>query len=161
MAEAKQNKIQQIDGTSVQVYNEQSCLLVEKRMRRKYQKAIDDVQEQIDKFYKNYADKNGVSMEAARQLVPAKTSEDVRQLAKEYSDLLNSEKIASGTQQRLNEIANKLRLTRLDMLKTNCELQMARLAVDTIKEKEYLSDIVYKDAYGHTMFNLQKLLGFV
>lgn len=41
------------NGLAIQVYNEQSCLLMEKRMRTAYQSAIDELQKELDDFYEN------------------------------------------------------------------------------------------------------------
>ena len=53
------------NGLAIQVYNEQSCLLMEKRMRTAYQSAIDELQKELDDFYEKYATNNKIDFQVA------------------------------------------------------------------------------------------------
>lgn len=148
-----------INGVAVQVYNEQSCLLMEQRMRKAYQAAITDIQKKLDDFYEKYAKDNKISLQEAKLKLNAKDTQSVQNIAEEYRKLLNRKRIGRGTQQKLKEIVSKAKATRYDELLVNCVEQLAKVGVEANDEMDDTASLMYKDAFGHTMFNTQKTLG--
>lgn len=148
-----------INGVAVQVYNEQSCLLMEQRMRKAYQAAITDIQKKLDDFYEKYAKDNKISLQEAKLKLNAKDTQNVQNIAEEYRKLLNRKRIGRGTQQKLKEIVSKAKATRYDELLVNCVEQLAKVGIEANDEMDDTASLMYKDAFGHTMFNTQKTLG--
>ena len=147
------------NGLAIQVYNEQSCLLMEKRMRIAYQSAIDELQKELDDFYEKYATNNKIDLQVAKQKLSLSDSENVKDLAEQYKQLLSKKNIGVRTQKKLDEIAAKTKVSRLEQLLVNCTKQAAEVGMKAKDEMIDVGSLMYKDGFGHTMFNIQKTVG--
>ena len=147
------------NGLAIQVYNEQSCLLMEKRMRAAYQSAIDELQKELDDFYEKYATNNKIDLQVAKQKLSLSDSENVKDLAEQYKQLLSKKNIGVRTQKKLDEIAAKTKVSRLEQLLVNCTKQAAEVGMKAKDEMIDVGSLMYKDGFGHTMFNIQKTVG--
>lgn len=147
------------NGLAIQVYNEQSCLLMEKRMRTAYQSAIDELQKELDDFYEKYATDNKIDLQVAKQKLSLSDSENVKDLAEQYKQLLSKKNIGVRTQKKLDEIAAKTKVSRLEQLLVNCTKQAAEVGMKAKDEMIDVGSLMYKDGFGHTMFNIQKTVG--
>ena len=147
------------NGLAIQVYNEQSCLLMEKRMRTAYQSAIDELQKELDDFYEKYATDNKIDLQVAKQKLSLSDSENVKDLAEQYKQLLSKKNIGVRTQKKLDEIAAKTKVSRLEQLLVNCTKQAAEVGMKAKDEMIDVGSLIYKDGFGHTMFNIQKTVG--
>lgn len=147
------------NGLAIQVYNEQSCLLMEKRMRTAYQSAIDELQKELDDFYEKYATNNKIDLQVAKQKLSLSDSENVKDLAEQYKKLLSKKNIGIRTQKKLDEIAAKTKVSRLEQLLVNCTKQAAEVGMKAKDEMIDVGSLMYKDGFGHTMFNIQKTVG--
>lgn len=147
------------NGLAIQVYNEQSCLLMEKRMRIAYQSAIDELQKELDDFYEKYATDNKIDLQVAKQKLSLSDSESVKDLAEQYKQLLSKKNIGVRTQKKLDEIAAKTKVSRLEQLLVNCTKQAAEVGMKAKDEMIDVGSLMYKDGFGHTMFNIQKTVG--
>ena len=147
------------NGLAIQVYNEQSCLLMEKRMRTAYQSAIDELQKELDDFYEKYATNNKIDLQVAKQKLSLSDSENVKDLAEQYKQLLSKKNIGVRTQKKLDEIAAKTKVSRLEQLLVNCTKQAAEVGMKAKDEMIDVGSLMYKDGFGHTMFNIQKTVG--
>lgn len=147
------------NGLAIQVYNEQSCLLMEKRMRTAYQSAIDELQKELDDFYEKYATNNKIDLQVAKQKLSLSDSENVKDLAEQYKKLLSKKNIGVRTQKKLDEIAAKTKVSRLEQLLVNCTKQAAEVGIKVKDEMVDVGSLMYKDGFGHTMFNIQKTVG--
>lgn len=147
------------NGLAIQVYNEQSCLLMEKRMRTAYQSAIDELQKELDDFYEKYATNNKIDLQVAKQKLSLSDSENVKDLAEQYKQLLSKKNIGARTQKKLDEIAAKTKVSRLEQLLVNCTKQAAEVGMKAKDEMIDVGSLMYKDGFGHTMFNIQKTVG--
>lgn len=147
------------NGLAIQVYNEQSCLLMEKRMRTAYQSAIDELQKELDNFYEKYATNNKIDLQVAKQKLSLSDSENVKDLAEQYKQLLSKKNIGVRTQKKLDEIAAKTKVSRLEQLLVNCTKQAAEVGMKAKDEMIDVGSLMYKDGFGHTMFNIQKTVG--
>lgn len=147
------------NGLAIQVYNEQSCLLMEKRMRTAYQSAIDELQKELDDFYEKYATNNKIDLQVAKQKLSLSDSENVKDLAEQYKQLLSKKNIGVRTQKKLDEIAAKTKVNRLEQLLVNCTKQAAEVGMKAKDEMIDVGSLMYKDGFGHTMFNIQKTVG--
>lgn len=147
------------NGLAIQVYNEQSCLLMEKRMRTAYQSAIDELQKELDDFYEKYATNNKIDLQVAKQKLSLSDSENVKDLAEQYKQLLSKKNIGVRTQKKLDEIAAKTKVSRLEQLLVNCTKQAAEVGIKAKDEMIDVGSLMYKDGFGHTMFNIQKTVG--
>ena len=147
------------NGLAIQVYNEQSCLLMEKRMRTAYQSAIDELQKKLDDFYEKYATDNKIDLQVAKQKLSLSDSENVKDLAEQYKQLLSKKNIGVRTQKKLDEIAAKTKVSRLEQLLVNCTKQAAEVGMKAKDEMIDVGSLMYKDGFGHTMFNIQKTVG--
>ena len=147
------------NGLAIQVYNEQSCMLMEKRMRTAYQSAIDELQKELDDFYEKYATNNKIDLQVAKQKLSLSDSENVKDLAEQYKQLLSKKNIGVRTQKKLDEIAAKTKVSRLEQLLVNCTKQAAEVGMKAKDEMIDVGSLMYKDGFGHTMFNIQKTVG--
>lgn len=147
------------NGLAIQVYNEQSCLLMEKRMRTAYQSAIDKLQKELDDFYEKFTTNNKIDLQVAKQKLSLSDSENVKDLAEQYKQLLSKKNIGVRTQKKLDEIAAKTKVSRLEQLLVNCTKQAAEVGMKAKDEMIDVGSLMYKDGFGHTMFNIQKTIG--
>lgn len=147
------------NGLAIQVYNEQSCLLMEKRMRTAYQSAIDKLQKELDDFYEKFTTNNKIDLQVAKQKLSLSDSENVKDLAEQYKQLLSKKNIGVRTQKKLDEIVAKTKVSRLEQLLVNCTKQAAEVGMKAKDEMIDVGSLMYKDGFGHTMFNIQKTVG--
>ena len=96
-------------------------------LRKLYKRAIDDITEDIEAFYGRYAKETGMTMEEAKKTIK---SEDIRRYeakAKRYVKERNFSPQANAEMRKYNVT---MRMSRLELLKIDLELELAALASD-------------------------------
>lgn len=143
-------------------YHKDSDKVVAK-INKAYDKALEDINEDIDHIFNTYVSKHDLIPEKARELLnEAADPEIVIERYKEILSKVQDDTIKKRILARLNKEAYKARITRLEALKESIRDNMYKVA-DTelaVSTKGYLDTI--DSAYYHNMYDLQKglSLGF-
>lgn len=133
------------------------------KINKAYDKALEDINEDIDHIFNTYVSKHNLTPEEARELLnEAADPEIVIEKYKETLSKVQDDTIKNRILARLNKEAYKARITRLEALKESIRANMYKVADTelTASTKGYLDTI--DSAYYHNMYDLQKglSLGF-
>lgn len=110
------------------------------RLEKLYQRAMDEIQEQINAFYGRYATSEGISMNEARKRVTQLDIEAYERKAERYVKERNFSRIANE-EMRLYNVTMKI--NRLQLLKLNIRLELLAL---TSEEERILYEAMSKSA---------------
>src|SRR5690625_100922 len=104
-----------------------------KRLMKKHDEAIEEIEEQIEAFYGRYASKEGITVEEARKRVAKADIKKYRRKAKKYVKEKDFSKRANE-EMRLYNVT--MRINRLQLLKANINLELVALTNEEAKDLE-------------------------
>ena len=113
---------------------------IARRIRRNQQRAMNDIETQIEAFYGRYADVEGISMSEARKRVSKLDVKKYGDKAKRYVKERNFSKIANEQMRIYNVTMN---INRLELLKANIHLELLAM---TSEEQRVLFEEMTKSA---------------
>lgn len=113
---------------------------IARRIRRNQQRAMNDIETQIEAFYGRYADVEGISMSEARKRVSKLDVEKYSDKAKQYVKERNFSKMANEQMRIYNVTMN---INRLELLKANIHLELLAM---TSEEQRVLFEEMTKSA---------------
>lgn len=143
-----------------------------------YEKASKEITEEIEKFYKKYADDNKISLSEARKKISAADFKNIdwdsycqysMDLSKELLDkkdtlpesiIADMEKEYKEHEKKIKTLAAKGNVTRLEILQADIENTILKTYdANQISIYDYLSK-EYEDGYYKGIFNIQKAIGY-
>jgi len=114
-----------------------------KRLMKKHDEAIEEIEEQIAAFYGRYASKEGITVEEARKRVAKADIKKYRRKAKKYVKEKDFSKRANE-EMRLYNVT--MRINRLQLLKANINLELVALTNEEAKDlEEALTELARKE----------------
>lgn len=114
-----------------------------KRLKKKHDEAIEEIEEQIAAFYGRYASKEGITVEEARKRVAKADIKKYRRKAKKYVKEKDFSKRANE-EMRLYNVT--MRINRLQLLKANINLELVALTNEEAKDlEEALTELARKE----------------
>lgn len=121
-----------------------------------YDKALKDVQEDINKIFQTYANNHNLTAIEAKKLLNSKISvKEIEHLREEITQISNVE-LKKHLLSQINANAYKARITRLEALKQSMQVHYGKLAdKETQISKLSYTDTI-NDAYYKNIFNIQK-----
>ena len=131
------------------------------KINKAYDKAIEDINEDINKIFYKFASDGGLSEAEARALlnskIPAKELDSIRSRINNIQD----KDLKKYLMAQLNSEAYKARMTRLEALKGSISINTKTIAgVELIEsERGYIDNI--KEAYHRNIFEIQKATGVI
>lgn len=130
-----------------------------KRINKAYDKAIKDINKDIDRVFYNYKTKSNLSGPEAKELLNSKVTKKELDNIREGINSIQDKEIKRHMSAQLNANAYKARITRLEALKESININIKKVAdVEVIEStKLYINNI--KKAYYNNMFDIQKGLG--
>ncbi|MFX3631862.1 MAG: minor capsid protein [Candidatus Pristimantibacillus sp.] len=130
----------------------------ERELKREYEKAMRNLQQQIENFYFKYAINDEVSFQEARKQLSPSELKGFKMTLEEFTEKAMNNADGRWTQQ-LNSIYYRTRVTRYEALLTQIQQQVELLTgMRQTDMRELLGDI-YEDTYLQTLFEVQKGTG--
>lgn len=127
------------------------------RLKSKQLEAMEGIQDQIDAFYGRYADKEGLSMDEARQRVVKTDVTKLQNKAKKYVKEKNFTKKANEEMRRFNA---KMKISRLELLKERIRLELIASGSDQEKAMSDAMSDSAKAEYKRQAGILEKSLNY-
>lgn len=124
-----------------------------------YDKAIKDINEDINNIFYNFIKSNELSDKEARKLLNSKIPNPIIKLMKKISSYIKNDDIKKILLSRVNAKAYKARITRLEALKESIYINTKLIADIEINESTKLYTNNIKKAYYTNIFDIQKGLG--
>lgn len=112
----------------------------DKALEKLYQESYNRIQDKIDKFYLNYADKNGLTLAQAK----AKASEfDVQKYNQFAKRAVKSKDFSQSTNKTLKLYNLKMKVSRLELLQSELAIELQNLGVkqDELLNKARLDEL--------------------
>ena len=133
------NKSKLIKGSEAHlVYNEQTADAYLKSLQKTYKLAKKNIQKELNSFYQEYAEAEGISLYMAKKQLTASEKNDLKDLQKLYEESIGKDpnKFSEEINKKLKKYAKSANVTRLDKLKAYCEAKLkdAQLKVDQIAQ---------------------------
>ena len=126
-----------------------------------YDKAIRDINADINTIFKNYMKSSGIPMEKAKSLLNSKINSGVIfNIYKRILQKVKNKKIRQWLLNRLNAKAYSARITRLEALKESIYVNCKAIADVEIDESTKLYTKHINTAYFKNIFDTQKQIGF-
>ncbi len=124
-----------------------------------YQKAINETEKEISKWYTRYANAEGISYQEAQKQLNANELKEFKMSVEEYIEKGKTLGVSQKWAKELERASTKVHISRLEMLK----LQMQQQAEIVTSQKstgihELIKDI-YSDSFYKTAYELQKGVG--
>ena len=132
------------------------------KINKAYDKAIKDINEDINNIFRNYQINTGLSSSECRKILNSKISDKELASIKERIRYIKDDDIKKQLYAELNSKAYKARITRLEALKDSINVNTKRVADTELKATTKLYTNNIQDAYYRTLFDIQKgvKLGF-
>lgn len=132
------------------------------KINKAYDKAIKDINEDINNIFRNYQINTGLSSSECRKILNSKISDKELASIKERIRYIKDDDIKKQLYAELNSKAYKARITRLEALKDSINVNTKRVADTELQTTTKLYTNNIQDAYYRTLFDIQKgvKLGF-
>lgn len=130
-----------------------------RQLEKKYQAAAQELDKQINAWYRRLADNNGVSMTEARKLLTNSELKEFKWTVEEYVKYGQQNAIDQSWMKELENASAKFHINRLEALKLEARQQVEQLFAGG-QESMYdtLAD-VYKDTFYRSCYEIQKGVG--
>ncbi len=124
-----------------------------------YQKAINETEKEISKWYTRYANAEGISYQEAQKQLNANELKEFKMSVEEYIEKGKTLGVSQKWAKELERASTKVHISRLEMLK----LQMQQRAeIVTAQKSTGIKDLmkdIYSDSFYKTAYELQKGVG--
>lgn len=132
------------------------------KINKAYDKAIKDINDDINNIFRNYQINTGLSSSECRKILNSKISDKELASIKERIRYIKDDDIKKQLYAELNSKAYKARITRLEALKDSINVNTKRVADTELQATTKLYTNNIQDAYYRTLFDIQKgvKLGF-
>ena len=125
---------------------------------RAYEKAIEDIEEEIRKIYDKFKFDTGLSDAEIRELLNSRVNKKELDKLREKLSTIEDPDIRKQALAKLNAPAYRARITRLEALKLNIYVEVKKLADIELKHSKSLYIDTIKRAYYQHIFDIQKVL---
>ncbi len=135
------------------------------KMQEQYETAKENIQKEIDKFYKDFAINNQVEIAEAKRILNNNELKEFKTTLRQYKKMIEND-VEGKLKQKILNISVKQRITRLQSLQAKIDIILSQLQNNTDIEInntffEALENTYYKNLYGiekneniHTDFTL-------
>lgn len=124
-----------------------------------YEKATNNIDKEIETIFKNYSKNNVLDKKVLKQLLNKKETDTHYKNLLKVINTIEDEDIKKKLLKKYNAPAYSYRISRLQALQNNIDIEMKKLAdlEQTITEARYVKTI--DEAYNHTIFDIQQGTG--
>lgn len=159
MGKSKNTKYWEDRMVNIFLDGERNILDVSKDLKTEYNKALKEIENQINIFYGKYQSVSGLDSMIVKKQLSKEELKSFHNTLDEIIDYAKNHKMDKDYRTRMKLLNMKTRVSRLEELKTNIEFKVRKLG---IAEKEQLTNAmkdVYTDTYYNTIFETQKYVG--
>ncbi len=138
---------------------EKDILTVSKDLKLQYNKALKEIENQINIFYGKYQSVSGLDSTTIKKQLSKEELKSFHNTLDEIIDYAKNHKMDKDYTTKMKLLNMKTRISRLEELKTNIEFEVQKLG---IVEKEKLAKVMestYTNSYYNTIFETQKYIG--
>lgn len=142
------------EGRALLIENEnfRNTLYHAEKMKEQYEIANDNIQKEIDKFYKDFAINNQITLAEAKRILNNSELKEFKTTLKQYQKLVEND-IEGKLKQKIINISIKQRITRLQALQYKVDIILSQLENNAGVEInnnffETLENTYYKNLYG-------------
>lgn len=156
------NKSKLIKGSEAHlVYNEQTADAYLKSLQKTYKLAKKNIQKELNSFYQEYAEAEGISLYMAKKQLTASEKNDLKDLQKLYEESIGKDpnKFSEEINKKLKKYAKSANVTRLDKLKAYCEAEIGKISNNASKGYQATGNLMYVDTMGHVGYDVGKEIG--
>ena len=129
-----------------------------KRLIRKYDKRMTEIEKEIQYQVSRMADENGVSNQKAHDMLKGKELEEFRWSVDDYIRYAEQNGGSREWERQLQNASRKAKISRLEASKVHINAEIEKLYADVGKTHRTLSEDVYTDAYLRTAYTEQSEL---
>lgn len=159
MGKNKNTKYWEDRMVNIFLEGERDILDVSKDLKTEYNKALKEIESQINIFYGKYQSVSGLDSMTVKKQLSKEELKSFHNTLDEIIDYAKNHKMDKDYRTRMKLLNMKTRVSRLEELKTNIEFEVRKLG---ISEKEQLTNAmkdIYTDTYYNTIFETQKYVG--
>lgn len=133
-------------------------------MRKVYDRAMSDLEKEIQAFYGRYATENGLTMQEVHKRLDPKQLKSAREEIKKYYEFADPKQmnpqIAKAYRDKLRFLSARAYMSRLEEIKMRLENIMVRLAAK--EEEDYTQKLgkIYSESHSQTSYTIDKTFGF-
>ncbi len=129
-------------------------------IHKAYDAAVKELNRDIDRMFFRFAGRNGLTPEEAKRLLQERLSQKDMAAIRKRIAWIEDEEIKKQLLAKLDATIYRARITRLEALKEDIYIQMARMADVELKRSTARYFDIIQEEYLHNVFDCQKYLGF-
>lgn len=145
--------------TALELAQEQKGLAYYHNLSQQYEKAVMQIQKDIDYWYSRFAKNEGISLVEAKQLLTTRELKEFRMTVEEYIEKGKTLNHSDQWTRALERASTKFHISRLEALQLQMEQQVETLMGSEVDAIDNLLRHIYTDGYYHTAFEIQKGIG--
>lgn len=139
--------------------NEQSALEYQQQLKQIYQRAIKNIETEMEAFFQKYAKRNRITYVEARQLLTIKSTKKFKEQQLNYLAEVKRLGMDKKYEQYLKQLSAKTYITKLDEILANIRYQIETLYYEYEIGTEQLLTNCYENSYYGTTFSIYQNLG--
>lgn len=124
-----------------------------------YQRAINETEKEISKWYTRYASAEGISYQEAQKQLNANELKEFRMSVEEYIEKGKTLGVSQKWAKELERASTKAHISRLEALKLQMQQQAEIVTAQKSTEIKDLMKDIYSDSFYKTAFEVQKGIG--
>lgn len=133
-------------------------------MRRVYNRAMSDIDKEIEAFYGRYATENGLTMQEVHRLLDPSQLRSAKEELRRYYEFADPKKInpqmSTAYRAKLHELESRMRISRLEEIKARLENIMVRLGAAEKEKFSQCMEKIYAESHSLASFSIDSSLGF-
>jgi SPP1 gp7 family putative phage head morphogenesis protein len=136
---------------------EKKGLELAKALQKNYKECYKQIEKEINAFYGKYAKDNQISLQDAKKLLD---KSELKSFKEQLDEIIKYFKENKQDTSKLKLLRAKLKVSRLEELKTNINYELTKLSSDVNEQlQDYFKD-TYEEQYYQTIFDVNQNIGF-
>ena len=126
---------------------------------RAYQKAVYNIQQEINEFYQRFADNNGITYANAKKLLTSDERKALQMTLDEYIEKGREMGVDGRWVKEMENASTVYRIDRLKAIQIQMQNEVEQLTAKISDGAQKTFSDVYKDSYYKSLYEAQKALG--
>lgn len=125
-------------------------------LEKAYIQTMTEIEKDITRWFNRFADNNGISLDAAKQLLKNDELKELKWTVEEYIKYGQENALNQKWMKELENASSRVHISRLQSLQLQLQQHVERLYGEQIEGFERLMKEVYQEQYYHVAFEVQK-----
>lgn len=138
---------------------EKEALELAKELQENYDRAVNQIQKEINNFYAKFARENNISINEAKKLLDKSELKNFNAQLKEYMEYAKENSFDTAYLNELNLLKYKTKVSRFEELKANIKFQIAKLQKKNYDQIKNTMLRLYDEAFLKEIFTLSQSVG--